>query len=274
MSLPAPSLPQSWWRGLSRPQRFMQISARLLPPLGIISAVGLAAGLYLAWAAPPDYQQGLTVKIMFIHVPCAWLSMLCYTMMACSAAGILLWKHPLAAIALKTAAPIGAAFTLLALATGSIWGRPSWGTWWEWGDSRLFSMFILLLLYCGIIALSRAFDNSRTAAYAAAVLTLIGFIDIPIIKFSVEWWNSLHQPASILRKGGIAIAPAILIPLLVMAAAFTMLFFVLQLLAMRNEILRVSLRALQQKLAWEAEPAAVDEPDTIADNGQDRETGL
>jgi len=255
MSLPVSSPPLPWWRGLSRPQRFMQLAARLLPVLSLLAVIALAAGLYLAWAAPEDYQQGLTVKIMFVHVPCAWLSMLCYTMMACSAAGTLLWKHPLADIALKTAAPIGAVFTLLALVTGSVWGRPTWGTWWEWGDSRLFSMFILLLLYCGIMALSRAFDNSRVAAVSAAILTLVGFIDIPIIKFSVEWWNSLHQPASILRKGGIAIAPSILIPLLVMALAFSLVFFVFQLMAMRNEIWRVSLRAAQQKLAWAEEAA-------------------
>lgn len=234
----------------------MRVSGRILPFLSGLAAILLLAGLYCAWQAPPDYQQGLTVKIMFIHVPFAWLSMLCYTLMACSAAGVLLWKHPLAAVALKTAAPLGAVFTILALITGSVWGQPTWGTWWEWGDSRMFSMFILLLLYCGIIALSRAFENSRAAAAAAAVLTLIGFIDIPIIKFSVEWWRSLHQPASILRRGGVAIAPALLIPLLVMAAAMTALFAALHILSMRNEILRISLRAERQKLAWREEARA------------------
>lgn len=239
-----------FWRGLSQPRRFMQFSGALLPPLILAAFILLCAGLYLAYYAPQDYQQGIMVKIMFIHVPFAWLAMMCYTIMSCSAAGTLLWKHPLADIALKTAAPIGAVFTILALMTGSVWGKPTWGTWWEWGDSRMFSMFILLLLYLGIIALSRAFDNARTAATAAAILTLIGFIDIPIIKFSVEWWNSLHQPASILRKGGIAIAPSLLIPLLVMAAAFTVLFFILHLTAMRSEILRRHIRSAAQKLAW------------------------
>jgi len=244
-----------FWRRLAQPQVFMRLSGRLLPWLAAAAAILLAAGLYLAWAAPEDYQQGLTVKIMYIHVPFAWIAMLCYTIMTVSAIGTLLWKHPLADIALKTAAPIGAVFAVLALITGAIWGRPTWGSWWEWGDARLFSMFILLLIYGGIIALSRAFDNARTAAAAAAILTIIGFIDIPIIKFSVEWWNSLHQPSSFFRRGGIAIAPSLLWPLLVNALAFTLLFAALHLTAMRNEIRRRRIRACAQQLAWAEEAA-------------------
>jgi len=246
---------QSFWSNLSRPHYFMQMSSCLLPWISAAAAILLILGLYLAARAPEDYQQGLTVKIMYIHVPFAWLAMLCYTIMTVSATGTLLWKHLLADIALKSAAPIGAVFTVLALLTGSIWGRPTWGSWWEWGDARMFSMFILLLIYLGIIALSRAFDNARMAAAAAAILTIIGFIDIPIIKFSVEWWNSLHQPSSFIRRGGIAIAPSLLWPLLVNAIGFTLLFAALHLAAMRNEIRRRRISAYAQKLAWAEEAA-------------------
>jgi len=245
-----------WWQELANPARFMQLSAKILPSLSIVTAVVLSAGLLLAFQAPEDYQQGITVKIMFIHVPCAWLAMLCYTLMTTFAIGTLLRHHPLADVALKTAAPIGAVFTALALVTGSLWGKPTWGTWWEW-DARLTSMFILLLIYLGIFALSRAFDNVRTSAQATAILTIVGFINIPIIKFSVEWWNTLHQPASILRKGGSAIAPSILIPLLIMAMAFTFVFFVFHLIAMRNEILRRQVIATQKLAAKQPAEARI-----------------
>lgn len=226
----------------------MHLSAVILPFLSALTVAALALGLFLAFRAPDDYQQGLTVKIMFIHVPFAWLAILCYTWMTVCAVVTLLWRQPLAAIALKTAAPIGVVFTALALVTGSLWGRPTWGTWWEW-DARLTSMFILLLIYLGIIALARAFDNSATSARAAAILTIIGFINIPIIKFSVTWWNTLHQPSSILRKGGPAIDPSLLVPLLAMAAAFTLVFITFHLIAISNEILRRRIVALQQKAA-------------------------
>jgi len=244
---------------LFAPQGFMRLSGKILPYLFGAAILLLIWGLYLSYTAPQDYQQGYTVKIMYIHVPFAWLSMLCYVIMTLSALGILLWKHPLAGIALKSAAPLGAVFCILALVTGAIWGQPTWGSWWEWGDARMLSMFILLLIYLGIIALSRAFENARSSAAAAAILTIIGFIDIPIIKFSVEWWNSLHQPASILRRGGIAIAPSLLLPLLVMAAAMTLLFISLHSLAMRNEIMRYYIRTAEQKLAQEQDIWAQDE---------------
>ena len=161
----------------------------------------LAVGLYLGFTAPEDFQQGITVRIMYIHVPFAWLSMMCYSLMALSALGTLVWRHPLADVALKAAAPIGAVFTALALVTGSIWGKPMWGTWWVW-DARLTSVFVLFLMYLGILALTRAIDDPAKSARAAAIITLVGFINIPIIKFSVDWWNTLHQPASVFRLDG------------------------------------------------------------------------
>ena len=160
-----------------------------------------AVGLYLGFTAPEDFQQGITVRIMYIHVPFAWLAMMCYTLMALAALGTLVWRHPLADVALKSAAPIGAVFTALALATGSIWGKPMWGTWWVW-DARLTSVFVLFLMYLGILALTRAIDDPAKSARAAAIITLVGFINIPIIKFSVDWWNTLHQPASVFRLDG------------------------------------------------------------------------
>ena len=160
--------------------------------------------------------MGITVRIMYIHVPFAWLSMLCYSLMAVCALGTLVWRHPLADVALKSAAPVGAVFTALALITGSIWGKPMWGTWWVW-DGRLTSVFVLLLMYLGVISLTRALDDPSRSARAAAIMTLVGFINIPIIKFSVDWWNTLHQPASVFRLGGPTIHPSLLLPLLVMA---------------------------------------------------------
>lgn len=222
---------------LANPTRFLALAARLLPWLAGLTAVLFAVGLYLAFATEGDYQQGDTVRIMYIHVPAAWLSMMCYSVMALSAIGTLVWRHPLADVSHKAAAPLGAGFTLIALITGSLWGKPMWGTWWVW-DARLTSVFVLFLMYLGIIALNRAMDDPSKAARVSAVLILIGFVNIPIIKFSVEWWNTLHQPASVIRMGGSAIDAEFLRPLLVMAAAYTLLFFTLHIMAMRNEIWR------------------------------------
>jgi len=223
---------------LANPTRFMALVARLVPWLAAITALLFAVGLYMSFTTEGDYQQGDTVRIMYVHVPAAWLAMMCYTIMALSAIGTLVWRHPLADVSHKAAAPLGAAFTLLALITGSLWGKPMWGTWWTWGDARLTSVFILFLMYLGLIALNRAIDDPSRAARVAAVLILVGFVNIPIIKFSVEWWNTLHQKSSVLRLDGPTIDPEFLRPLLVMALAFTLLFFTLHLLAMRNEILR------------------------------------
>jgi heme exporter protein C len=240
------------WMDLANPTRFIALADKVVPWLAVISALILAVGLYMSFAAPEDFQQGSTVRIMYIHVPFAWLSMMCYTLMAISALGTLVWRHPLADVALKSAAPIGAVFTALALITGSIWGKPMWGTWWVW-DARLTSVFVLFLMYLGIIALTRALDDAGRAAWAAAIITLVGFINIPIIKFSVDWWNTLHQPASVFRLGGSTIDPSLLWPLLVMALGFTMLFFALHLMAMRTEIRRRRVAAMRRVAARQAD---------------------
>jgi heme exporter protein C len=242
----------AWLADLANPTRFLTVAESVTPWLAGVAALTLAIGLYLSFNAPEDYQQGSTVRIMYIHVPFAWLSMMCYSLMALSALGTIVWRHPLADVALKSAAPIGATFTALALLTGSIWGKPMWGTWWVW-DARLTSVFVLFLMYLGIISLTRALDDAQRSARAAAIITLVGFINIPIIKFSVEWWNTLHQPASVLRLDGPTIHPSLLWPLLVMAVGFTLLFFVLHLMAMRNEILRRRVAAMRQIAARRAE---------------------
>ena len=222
---------------LANPQRFMNLSAKTLPWLGALTLAVLFYGLYLSFHAPDDYQQGPSVKIMFLHVPSAWIALACYTFMAIAALGTLIFRHPLADVAAKTAAPIGATFTFICLATGSLWGKPMWGTWWVW-DARLTSVLVLFIMYLGLIALWAALEDFSRAARTCAILTLAGFINIPIIKFSVDWWSTLHQPASVLRMSGPSIHPALLKPLLVMALAFTLLFVVLLLLRMRAEIYR------------------------------------
>ena len=229
---------------LANPTRFLALTARILPWLAIATFVVFAIGLYLVWfVAPDDYQQGATVKIMFIHVPNAWLAMGVWAVMSIASIGTLVWRHPLADVAAKAAAPLGGAFTFLALLTGSLWGRPMWGTYWVW-DARLTSVLVLFLMYLGVMALWRTVDDPSRAARAAAILTLVGAINLPIIKFSVDWWNTLHQPASVFRTGGPAIDPSILTPLLVMALAFLLLFLTLHLAAMRNEILRRRVRTM------------------------------
>ncbi len=231
--------------GLANPSRFTALVERVLPWLVAATALAFALGLYQALiVAPDDYRQGATVKIMFLHVPAAWLGTLGWALMAISALGTLVWRHPLADVAMKTAAPLGAAFTLMCLVTGALWGRPMWGTYWVW-DARLTSVLVLFLMYLGLIALWRTVEDPSRAARAAAILTVVGAVNLPIIKFSVDWWNTLHQPASVLRLGGSAIHPAILAPLLIMAAAFTLLFVTLHLSAMRNEILRRRVRTLR-----------------------------
>src|SRR5499426_1123716 len=229
---------------LANPSRFLAFTARVLPWLVAATVCAFAVGLYLAALAPDDYQQGATVKIMFIHVPNAWLAMFVWAVMSAAALGTLVWRHPLADVAAKSAAPLGAAFTFLALLTGSLWGRPMWGTYWVW-DARLTSVLVLFLMYLGVIALWRTVDDPARAGRAAAILTLVGAINLPIIKFSVDWWNTLHQPASVFRMGGPTIDPSILAPLLIMALAFTFLFVTLHLAVMRNEILRRRVRSMR-----------------------------
>jgi len=235
---------QSLTQRLANPSNFMALSARLLPWVWGLAAVLISSGLYLAFfGSPPDYQQGQTVKIMYIHVPSAWLSMLVYALIALSSFGLLVFRHPLADVSAKAAAPLGATFTFLALATGSLWGKPMWGTFWVW-DPRLTSVLILFFLYLGLIALRSSIEDEALAAKLTAVLSLVGIVILPVIKFSVEW-NSLHQPASVMRLGAPTIHPALLWPLLVMGVAMTVLFLALHLKAMRNEVLRRRVKALR-----------------------------
>lgn len=244
----------SMWT-IANPTVFMAAIGRILPWLIAATLVVFAIGLYGAAFAPDDYQQGATVKIMYIHVPSAWLAMAGWLVMSASALGVLVWRHPLAEVAMKAAAPVGAAFTFLCLVTGSLWGEPTWGTWWVW-DARLTSVLVLFIMYLGVIALWRTMEEPGRAARACAILVLVGAVNIPIIKFSVEWWNTLHQPAAVFRLGGPTIAPSMLWPLLVMAIAFSLLFATLHLLAMRNEILRRRIRTMRLMAASAAPPAA------------------
>jgi heme exporter protein C len=227
----------------ANPKRFMELSGAVLPWLAAATAVFLAIGLYLSFAAPPDYQQGDTVRIMFVHVPAAWVAMMAYGFMALASLIGLVNRHPLADIAAKEAAPLGALFTALALITGSLWGRPMWGTYWVW-DGRLTSFLLLLFLYLGYIALWNAIESETRAARAAAILALVGVVNLPVIEFSVQWWTTLHQGESIVRAGGPLISAVFLWPLFLMAAGYTLLFFTLLIVRMRTEILERRGRAL------------------------------
>lgn len=228
---------------LANPARFRRFSQRVTGSLAFATVLALAVGLYLALiAAPPDYQQGETVRIMFVHVPSAWLAMAGYGLLAVLGGSLLVWRHPLAALMARGAAPVGATFAAVCLITGALWGRPMWGTYWVW-DARLTSMLLLFFLYLGHIALSNAYDHAERGDRAAALLALIGAINLPVIKFSVDWWNTLHQPASVMKLGGPAIHPTILVPLLWMAGALSLLFVILVLLRTETEIDRRRLEA-------------------------------
>ena len=241
----------------ANPARFMKLSGVLLPWLAVISALSMAAGLYLSFTSPPDYQQGDTVRIMFIHVPAAWVAMMTYGLMALASLIGLVNRHPLADVAAKTAAPLGAVFTALALVTGSLWGKPMWGTYWVW-DARLTSFLVLFLLYLGIIGIRQTMDDTPRGARVAAIMTLVGLIDIPIIKFSVDWWNTLHQPASVFRAEGSAISGSMLWPLLVMALGASALFLTLHFMALRNEILRRRIARLTMQAVQAGESDALE----------------
>ena len=238
--------PSIW--AFANPTWFMGFANKAIPVLALITFLLLAIGLWLSLNAPEDYQQGHTVLIMFIHVPAAWLAMMSYSVMSISAIGTIVWRHPLADVSLRSAAPLGAMFTILALATGSLWGKPMWGTWWEW-DARMTSVLVLLIIYLGLITLSKAFDEPSEAALPLAVMTLTGFAIIPIIKFSVDWWNTLHQPASVSRFDRPAMGPEFLYPLLIMAIAYMAIFFTLHMMSMRNEILSRRIRTMKMSAA-------------------------
>ena len=251
----------------ANPARFIRISAAVLPWCSWLTLLVIAAGLYLALiAAPPDYQQGEAVRIMYVHVPAAWMALNGYLFVAVASGVALVWRHPLAEVAARSAAPIGAAFTFVCLTTGSLWGRPMWGTWWVW-DARLTSVLVLFFLYLGYIALVNGFDDPARGGRAGSVLALVGVVNLPIIKFSVDWWNTLHQPASVLRFGKPTIALSMLVPLLVMALGFMLLFLTLLLLHMRAELnqrkalaLRLNSRPLPAPTRPRAEAAASARP--------------
>jgi heme exporter protein C len=228
----------------ANPARFTRIADRILPFAAAGTALALAVGFYLAlFVAPADYQQGESVRIMYVHVPSAWMALFIYVAIALASAAALIWRHPLADLAAKAASPVGAGFAFLTLVTGSLWGRPMWGTWWEW-DGRLTSMLILFFLYLGHMALMNAFEDSQRGYRAAAILALVGVVNIPIIKFSVDWWSTLHQPASVLRLDGPTIHPSMLWPLLIVALGFKLYFLTVVLLRIKSELIAARLRAL------------------------------
>ena len=237
---------------LANPTRFMALSARLLPWVAAAALALTGIGLWLAATAPPDYQQAHTVKIMFIHVPSAWMAMAVYSLVAASGIGLLVFRHPLADVSAKAAAPLGAAFTLLALVTGSLWGKPMWGTYWVW-DGRLTSVLLLFFLYVGLIALRSSLDDEALAGKLTAILAVVGIVILPVIKFSVDWWHTLHQPSTRLTQ---TLDPAFRLPLLAMAAAFALGFAAMHLKAMQNEILRRRALSLTMSLVERAQTAA------------------
>ncbi len=236
------------------PKNFYSLAGRLIPWLAALTAALLACGLYFGFfVAPADYQQGESYRIMFIHVPAAWMSMFIYVTLAGAAGVGLVWNIKLAEVLAKCSAPLGASFTFLALVTGSLWGKPMWGTYWVW-DARLTSELILLFLYIGFMALQAGIDDPRRAARGGAILALVGVVNIPIIHFSVQWWNTLHQPASISsvsKIGAPSIHPSMLAPLLLMALAFQVYYATVVLMRMRNEILE-----REKHTAWVADAVA------------------
>jgi heme exporter protein C len=238
---------------LANPTRFSRLSAKVLPALLAIAAVLTAVGLWLGLViSPADYQQGESVRIMYIHVPSAWLAMFGYTGLAVCGLFALVWKHALADVLAKAIAPVGAAFAAITLVTGSLWGKPTWGTFWVW-DARLTSVLILFFLYLGHIALTHAFEDETRGARAAAILALVGVVNIPIIKWSVDWWSTLHQPASITRFAAPAIDPSMLRPLFVMAGGLFAYFFAVVLMRARAELAARKARALAIAVAGRVE---------------------
>jgi len=222
---------------LANPERFMAFSRWAAPLFGAAAAVLALAGLTLGFLAPDDYQQGATVRIMFIHVPAAWMSLFVYVCLGAASFLALVFRHVLADAAAQAAAPLGAGFTFLALVTGSLWGRPMWGAWWVW-DARLTSVLVLFLFYVAYIALRASIDDEAKASRAAAILALVGLVNLPIVHFSVDWWNTLHQGASVFRLGGPTLATVYLWPLLLMGLAYMAAFGALWLVRIRGEVWR------------------------------------
>ena len=241
----------TWFHKLASPPHFYRIAGRLVPWFGIPAVLLTAAGIYGGLVlAPPDYQQGDAFRIIYVHAPSAWLSLMCYTTMAAAAAVGLVWRIKLAHALAAASAPIGASFAFLCLATGSLWGRPMWGTWWEW-DARLTSQLLLLFLYLGYMALRSAFDDLQRADRASAVLAIVGVVNVPVIHFSVYWWNTLHQGSTVLRKGGPAMPLSMLVPLLTCFLGFTLAYAALACVRVRGEVLQ-----RERNAAWLRELSA------------------
>ena len=229
----------------ANPNQFLRIANPILPWCAWLAGLAIAAGLYLGLVhAPPDYQQGDSVRIMYIHVPSAWMALFVYSNMAIASAMAIIWRHPLGFLIAKASAPVGACFTFITLVTGSLWGKPMWGTWWVW-DARLTSVLILFFLYIGYIALVNAFDDPTRGQRAASILALVGAVNVPIIHYSVVWWNTLHQPASVARLDGPAIHSSMLWPLMVMAIGFMAFYFVLMIVRLRGEIAAMKVRNIR-----------------------------
>jgi heme exporter protein C len=237
---------------LANPDRFLRFTRPLTPVLWAFAGVLLAVGTWLAFTAPEDYQQGDTMRIMFVHVPAASVGLMIYGALGVSSFFALVFRHPLADAAARAAALPGAAYTLLALITGSLWGKPMWGAWWAWGDARLMSVLVLFLFYLGYMALRASIDDEAKSARAAAVLGLVGLINLPIVKFSVDWWNTLHQPASLMRANGPAMPAVFLTPLLTMMAAYGVFFLAVWITSIRTEIVRRRVLTLRARRAQEA----------------------
>ncbi|WP_292052687.1 MULTISPECIES: heme ABC transporter permease CcmC [unclassified Brevundimonas] len=237
--------------GLANPDKFMRFTTPLVPVLWMLAVGLLAFGTFQAFAVPEDYQQGDTVRIMFIHVPAAIVGLGAYAALGVSSLFALVFRHPLADAAAKAAALPGAALTALALITGSLWGKPMWGTWWVW-DARLTSVLVLFLFYIGYMALRSSIDDEQRAARAAAVLGLVGLINLPIVKFSVDWWNTLHQPASLIRSGGTSVDAAYLPGLLAMIAGYGLFFGAVWVTAIRTEVRRRRVLSLRARAAFNA----------------------
>ena len=233
----------------ANPTKFSGLATAIIPFAWGLTVLLGGYGLYLGlFDSPADYQQRETVRIMYVHVPAAWMALGCYTTMAIASAVAVIWKHAVADLVAQETAPIGAVFCVLCLITGSLWGEPMWGTWWVW-DARLTSMLVLLFLYLGFMALKNAFDDPHRGTQAARLIALVGWINVPIVKFSVDWWNTLHQPASVMRLDGPTIHPEMLTPLLLMGAAYMTLFTALLFTRVRSHIMERRARSIALSLA-------------------------
>ena len=232
---------------LANPNRFNKITEKIQPYILLIAITTLISGLYFGlFDSPKDYQQGDAVRIMYVHVPSAWLASFLYFSLAISCVFYLVWKHPLADLVSSSIAPIGALFSALTLITGSLWGKPMWGTWWVW-DARLTSMLVLFFFYLGYILLSNAFERKIDGSKTASVLAIVGLINLPIVKFSVDWWHTLHQPASIIKIGGPSIDDKMLLPLILMIFALSFFSLYMIILNVKTKLIEKKCEALLLK---------------------------